>query len=368
MNHISKIIVVAGLTSLGAGCVNNAANETITREEYGRMATEIREAVASGWLTEEEMTSKLGELRTQIAPSANDDRRASREAIGARLRAIEEKVASGEMSREDADENIAKVRRRIAAGRADQAEESRTFTRAEYARAKKKMDGMVKAGEASQEDVDTRLGQMRRMIVRADAAPQREEARTFTRSEYAAAKEKIDGMVAEGKVSREDADTRLGQMRRMIVRADAAPQREERKEFDWESTKERIEAAVEAGDITREQADARYEGIKKRLELGEKKRAESKSDEFDWTSVKKRIEGAVEAGEITREEADARYKGIEARLKAGGETAARTTARMEYADAEAKIKARVAAGEVSKEAAEKRLHKMRQAFEKKDER
>ena len=318
MNHISKIIVVAGLTSLGAGCVNNDAAETITREEYGRMATQMREAVASGWLSEEEMTSKLGELRTQIAPSANDDRRASREAIGARLDAIEEMVAKGEMSREDADENIAKVRRRIAAGRAEQAEESRTFTRAEYARAKKKMDGMVKAGEASQEDVDTRLGQMRRMIA-TDRNEERGEARTFTRSEYAAAKEKIDGMVAEGKVSREDADTRLGQMRRMIVRADAAPQREERKEFDW-------------------------------------------------TGVKKRIESAVEAGEITREEADARYKGIEARLKAGGETADRVTARMEYADAEAKIKARVEAGEVSAEAAEKRLHKMRQAFEKKDER
>jgi len=260
------------------------------------------------------------------------------------------------------------MRRMIASDRSERGGETKTFTRAEYAAAKEKIDGMVAEGKVSREDGDTRLGQMRRMIVRADAAPQREEARTFTRSEYAAAKEKIDGMVAEGKVSREDADTRLGQMRRMIVRADAAPQREEREEFDWESTRKRIEAAVEAGEVTREQADARYEGIKKRLELGEKKRAESKSDEFDWTSVKERIEAAVEAGEITREEADARYKGIEARLKAGGDQAARTTARMEYADAEAKIKAKVEAGEVSAEAAEKRLHKMRKAFEKKDER
>ena len=415
---IAMLLVAVGLTTLGAGCVNNSANETITREEYGRMATEMREAVASGWLTEEEMTSKLGELRMQIAPRANDDRRASREAIRTRLGAIEERVASGEMSREEADENIAKVRRRIAAGRAEQTEEPRTFTRGEYLRAKKKMDGMVKAGEASQEDVDTRLGQMRRMIAsdqserggeaktftRAEYAAAKEkidgmvaagevsqedadtrlgqmrrmisrdrsagdgEARTFTRSEYAAAKEKIDGMVAAGEVSREDGDARLGQMRRMIVRADAAPQREEREEFDWESTRERIEAAVEAGEVTREQADARYEGIKKRLELGEKKREESKGAELDWTGVKERIEGAVEAGELTREEADARYKGIEARLKAGGDQAARTTARMEYADAEAKIKAKVEAGEVSAEAAEKRLHKMREAFEKKDER
>ena len=415
---IALLLVSIGLTTLGAGCVNNAASETITREEYGRMATQMREAVASGWLSEEEMTSKLGELRTQIAPSANDDRRASREAIGARLDAIEEMVAKGEMSREDADENIAKVRRRIAAGRAERAEGARTVTRAEYAAAKEKIDGMVAEGKVSREDGDTRLGQMRRMIA-SDRSERGGEAKTFTRAEYAAAKEKIDGMVAEGKVSREDGDTRLGQMRRMIasdrserggeaktftraeyaaakekmdgmvkageasqedvdtrlgqmrrmiVRADAAPQREERREFDWESTKERIEAAVEAGDITREQADARYEGIKERLELGEEKRGESKGEEFDWESTKERIEAAVEAGDITREEADAKYKGIEARLKAGGDQADRATARMEYADAEAKIKAKVAAGEVSAEAAEKRLYKMRQAIEKKDER
>ena len=141
MNHISKIIVVAGLTSQGAGCVNNAAAETITREDYGRIATEMREAVDSGWLSEEEMTSKLGELRMQIAPRANDDRRAFREQIGARLDAIEEMVANGEMSREDADRNIGLIRRRIAARQTEQAEESRTFTRSDYLRPRRSSTG-----------------------------------------------------------------------------------------------------------------------------------------------------------------------------------------------------------------------------------
>ena len=45
MNHISKIIVAVGLTSLGAGCGYNDAAETITREDYGRIATEMRGAV-----------------------------------------------------------------------------------------------------------------------------------------------------------------------------------------------------------------------------------------------------------------------------------------------------------------------------------
>ena len=140
---LALLLVAAGLTSLGAGCVNNSAAETITREDYGRIATEMRGAVASGWLTEEEMTAKLGKLRKQIVPGSNDDRRAFREQIRARLDSIEEMVASGEMSREDADQNIALIRRRIAARQAEQAKESRTFTRSDYMRTKKKLDGMV---------------------------------------------------------------------------------------------------------------------------------------------------------------------------------------------------------------------------------
>ena len=66
------------------------------------------------------------------------------------------------------------------------------------------------------------------------------------------------------------------------------------------------------------------------------------------------------AGEITREQADARYKAIQERLEAGGETAERVSARVEYANAEAKIKAMVAAGEVSAEDAELRLKQLRE--------
>ncbi|MCH2106966.1 MAG: hypothetical protein MK291_10025 [Planctomycetes bacterium] len=307
-------LLTVGITSLMTGCVSSSESEAFNREDYGRMATEMREAVASGWLTEEEMTSKLGELRMQIAPRANDDRRASRGAIKTRLGAIEEKVESGEMSREDADENIAKVRRRIAAGRGERAEEPRTFTRAEYARAKEKIDGMVKAGEVSQADADTRLGQMRRMIA-SDQSERGREAKTITRAEYAAAKEKMDEMVKAGEASQEDVDTRLGQMRRMI-----------------------------ASDQSERGGETRSRG----------------AEDFDWDEVKERIEAAVEAGEVTREQADARYKAIEERLEAGGETAEKVSARVEYANAEAKIKAMVEAGEVSAEDAELRLKQMRE--------
>jgi hypothetical protein len=203
----------------------------------------------------------------------------------------------------------------------------------------------------------------------------------------------MDGMVKAGEASQEDVDTRLGQMRRMITDEGQGKTKLKPKssdDFDWTKITSRIEGAVEAGELTREEADARYVGIKARLDAGgetadratarlESASAESKSkldgqgktklntksklkgsEDFDWTETKNRIEAAVEAGEITREEADEKYNGIKARLDAGGETADRATARLNYANAEAKIKAMVEAGEVSAEDAEKRLNKMRE--------
>ena len=80
---------------------------------------------------------------------------------------------------------------------------------------------------------------------------------TFTRAEYARAKKKIDGMGLEGEVSQEDADRRLGRMRLMI-----ATDRRESGEVNWDGLKRRIEHAVEAGDLT----DEALKGIKKRIE------------------------------------------------------------------------------------------------------
>ncbi len=241
-------------------------------------------------------------------------------------------------------------------------EEPRTFTRSDYMRAKKKLDGMVAAGEASQEDADIRLSRMRRAI----ASDRSGESRTFTRAEYARAKKKIDGMVAEGKVSREDADTRLGQMRRMIARTAAAPEGDKPEEFDWAGVKERIEGAVEAGEITREEADARYAGIKKRLDGSEAQAAAVRS-RLDYANAEAKIKAMVEAGEVSAEDAKKRLNRMRERISGGdrGERGkeSRTFTKEEYEAAEKKIKAMVDEGKVNAEDAEKRLNRMRQAMD-----
>ena len=68
------------------------------------------------------------------------------------------------------------------------------FTKEQFAQRAEKLEAMVENGEISREDADLRHGQMRRRFA-ASQAPQGEETKGFTRVEYARAKKKIDGMV-----------------------------------------------------------------------------------------------------------------------------------------------------------------------------
>ena len=86
----------------------------------------------------------------------------------------------------------------------------------------------------------------------------------------------------------------------------------------WVGVRERIEGAVERGEITREQADERYAGFKRRMELrdikGENNDKSSVEDKALWEGFQRRIEIAVDQGLITREQADERYAGFRRRM------------------------------------------------------
>jgi Ca2+-binding EF-hand superfamily protein len=95
---------------------------------------------------------------------------------------------------------------------------AKSFTREDYKNAKKKIDAMVAAGKVSQEDADKRLSRMRQSMGKkpqggeGNTAP----AKSYTREDFKNAKKKLDAMVAEGKVSQEDADKRLSRMRQSM--------------------------------------------------------------------------------------------------------------------------------------------------------
>ena len=181
------------------------------------------------------------------------------------------------------------------------------FSKEQFAQRAEKLEAMVESGEISREDADLRHGQMRRRFA-ASQEPQSEEHKGFTRGEYARAKKNIDGMVKAGEVSQEDADKRLGQMRNMIrSEGQGKTKLVAAEEFDWAETERRIESAVEAGEITREEADEKYEGIKARLDAGGETAARA-SARLDYANAEAKIKAMVAEGKVSQKDAETRLK------------------------------------------------------------
>ena len=266
---LALVLVAAGPNNLGMAGTNHAVEESplsfdlqddepITREDYSRMQGEMERAVKSGWLSGEEMKTKLGELRRRIAPGGS----------------------KGDGS-------------------------ARSFTRSDYARAKKELDGMVAEGKVSREDADKRLNRMRQAIGGNEAA------KGITREEYASAEAKIKKMVAEGKVSRADAGRRLREMREAIGGNEPA-KRFTREEYSKAAAK--IKAMVEAGEVSAEDAEKRLSRM--RQAIGGEQSAQTTSRD-GYARRAEAIEKKFAEGEISREEADRMHGELRRRLAAG---------------------------------------------------
>jgi polyhydroxyalkanoate synthesis regulator phasin len=220
--------------------INLQDDEPITREDYGRIQGEMARAVKSGWLSREEMKTKLGELRGRIAPGVSKGdgsaRSFTRSDYARAQKELDGLVAEGKVTREDADKRLSRMRQAIGGNKA-----AKGITREDYASAEAKIKKMVAEGKVSPEDARRRLGEMRQAIGSS------ETPKSFTRSDYARARKELDGMVAEGKISPEDAKRKLGEMRQAIGSSEA--------------TKTHIEKSVKSGEMTRAEADELYKKL-----------------------------------------------------------------------------------------------------------
>ena len=215
----------------------------------------------------------------------------------------------------------------------------------------RRLSAAVKAGEISRE-------QARMMMDALKRAEERGERR-ITREEYAAAAAELREAVEAGEISGQDARTRLGQMRRMMART-YAEQHEERGDVDWEAIKERIEGAVKRGEMTREEADARYRGIKEKHWASQRTRGERRFTREEYAAAETKLKAMVAEGKVSAELAERRLSSMRTAIRS--EVGTRTFSREEYAAAETKLKAMVAEGKVSAEDAERRLSRMRTAI------
>ncbi len=171
-------------------------------------------------------------------------------------------MEAGKISKEDAIKKYQAAEKAVKA-RMAHARGEKSITVEEYKRAEAKMRKMVEEGKAKPEDVRRRLIEMRKMM-----GERKGGERSISADEYERAVAKMRKMVADGKAKPEDARRRLMEMRKaMGDRGEGDGRKTDRERFA--GIRERIEGAVKSGKITREQADAKYKAI--REEMGKRR-------------------------------------------------------------------------------------------------
>lgn len=222
------------------------------KRRYQEGARRIEAAVEAGEVSKKDAEKRLIEMRQAMFPSADNkksklagdrDMEALKRRYQEGARRIEAAVEAGKVSKEDAEKRLVEMRKAMFPERGKKSKLQNNKSKAkngkematlearkkEYMAAEKKIQAMVKSGKVSEKDAATRLGQMRAAMF-----PEFEEKSKGDNNKPKAGKQKVDrqmegkkrrymkaaaGIEAEvkaGKISKEDAEKRLGEMRKAM--------------------------------------------------------------------------------------------------------------------------------------------------------
>ncbi|MBL7188128.1 MAG: hypothetical protein ISS70_17535 [Phycisphaerae bacterium] len=243
-----------------------------------KVKEELGSAVEAGRISKEDAArryeaavKRIGDRMAAGRRQRGGDKQREYEGFERRIKAA---VEAGKMTREEAREKLAGFRRRMEM--IEQAERGeKRISREDYARAEADLKKLVAEDKISEEDAKARLNGLRKII-----AEQGERGkRRITVEEYKRAEAKMRKMIDEGKAKPEDVERRLIEMRKMIGdQSKPDGKHDDREPPDWEGIKRRIEGAVKSGDMTREEADAKYKAIRERL--GQKVKEKDAKDKY----------------------------------------------------------------------------------------
>ncbi len=155
-----------------------------------------------------------------------------------------------------------KERRTPPSAEVGQQEPERSISVEDYKRAAARFEAGVKAGKISQEDADKRLIEMRKMI---RTEKPKSEKEGISVEDYKRAAARFDAGVKAGKISREDADKRLIEMRKMIRKEEPRSKKRSMTVEEYKRAEVKIKAAVEAGRISPEDAEKRLIEMRKMI-------------------------------------------------------------------------------------------------------
>lgn len=229
-----------------------SANKPMREEEVRAMAEEIEAAVAAGKLTPEQGREKHEAVREKFAKS----RKQNKERIKERFR---ERPNGREME----------------------------MKKARYMETAEKIKAAVKAGKVSEEDAENKLIKMREQMFDGDEKKD-QPAGMMRRLEMAA---------ESGRITQEQAEERARAYERQL--------REKR--FEQAATE--IREAVEAGKVSREDAEKRLSQVRERMARAGKGHGNQQEQDV-LNFLGRRLREAIAAGELTREQAKMMFDAV----------------------------------------------------------
>ncbi len=336
-------------------------------QDYGAVQRRLVEAVKAGELSREQVAPMMEALKKNAKPVVvQGEDAAKRERYKAGAKKIEEAIKSGRVSKADGEKRLTEMLRKQMFpvrgnkdAKSDRGEATdRGALRRRYAEGARRIEAAIKSGEVSQEDGEKRLIEMRNRMspdggdkaAKSDKGTKSDRANAgdmeAKKRRYMAGAEEIEAAVKAGKLSKEDAEKKLIEMRTKIfrsggdkgVKSDKGAKSDRANAGDMEAKKRRymagaeeVEAAVKAGKLSKEDAEKNLIEMRTKIfRSGGDKAAKSdkgaKSDRANagdmeakkrrYMAVAKKIEAAVEAGRLSPE--DAKKKMNEMREKMFG--------------------------------------------------
>ena len=216
-------------------------------------------------------TQQTAESRVSIA-EGNASAEAYLNDAGRKIRMA---IANGEMTEEEGRLKYAGIAKRVEKRMAGTKSKTvDTDTRARYKEASGKMLKMVEAGEITREQMQTRLDEMKKRMSQSSDATRREaspEDQRARRARYQEAADRMAEMVKAGEITREQMQTRLDEMKKRMsqssdaTRREASPEDQRARRARYQEAADRMAEMVKAGEITREQMQSRLDEMRERM-------------------------------------------------------------------------------------------------------
>ena len=190
-------------------------------QDFKAVERRLGGAVEAGELTLEQASIMMKALKRSAGSKRAHDREmeAKKRRYMAFAKEIEAAVEAGKISKEDAEKELIGLRKKMFRD-ADQKKEDREMEakKRRYMAFAKEIEAAVEAGKISKEDAEKKLIALRKKLFR-DAGRKKEDwsdKRGFSVEDYRRAEAEIRELVKKGKVSKEDAEKRLIEMRKAI--------------------------------------------------------------------------------------------------------------------------------------------------------